>query len=191
MKDDIALSRLLDQFLFEHPEPTSADWRALVLAHPQFREDIADFAATHQSIQGVREDDVHSNFFVEEGASKSLEFALSFTKNNADPLEVIESPEGQDELIREFQLAEHEELVLGVLIGQVRAAKKMVDYIAAKARSTAELVWQAFELRHKELEVSMSSKDKPETMPLLSWQEEVERLVDDSAEKKRLLALDS
>lgn len=190
MKNNLSLKRLLDQFLLEHRDPTNADWRALVLACPQFREDIADFAATYQTVQSVREDDVHSNFYVQEEASKSLEFALNFKKNDVDPLAAIESPEGQDELIREFQLAEHEELVLGILIGQVRAAKKIVDYIAEKARSTAELVWQALELRHRELEVSMSSKDKPEVMPLLSWQEEVERLVDDPAEKKRLLALD-
>lgn len=191
MKDDIALSRVLDQFLFEHPEPTSADWRALVLAQPQFREEIADFAVTYQSVQGVSEEDVHSNFFVDEQSSKSLAFALKLANLSDDPLEVISSPEAQEELMHEFRLAEHEELVLGVLIGQVRAAKKIVQYIAAKAQSTVELVWEAFDLRHRELEVSMSSREKPEAMPLLSWAEEVERLVEDPAEKKRLLALDS
>lgn len=191
MKNDFSLNRLLDQFLLEHRDPTNADWRTLVLAYPQFREDIANFAATYQTVQHVRVDDVRSNFFVQEEASKSLEFALDFTKNIAGPLVVIESLEDQDELIREFQLAEHGELMLGILIGQVRAARKIVDYIAAKASSTAELVWQALELRHRELEVSMSSKEKPEAMPLLSWQEEVERLVDNPAEKKRLLALDN
>lgn len=190
MKDDIALSRLLDQFLAEHPEPTSADWRALVLANPQFREDIADFTATYQSIQRVHEDDVQSNFFVKEEGSNSLEFALKFDEQSRNPLAVIESPEGQDEMVREFRLGNYEELVLGVLIGQVKAAKRIIDYIAAKARSTVEEVQHAFELRHRELEVSMSSQDKPEAMPLLSWQEEVERLVDDPDERQRLLALD-
>ncbi|MBS0437104.1 MAG: hypothetical protein JSR75_19835 [Proteobacteria bacterium] len=191
MKDDIALSRVLDQFLFEHPEPTSADWRALVLAQPQFREDIADFAATYQSGQGVSEEEVHSNFIVDEQSSKSLTFALKLANLNDDPLEVIASPDAQEELMHEFQLAEHEELVLGVLIGQVRAAKKIVEYIAAKAQSTVELVWESFDLRHRELEVSMSSRERPEAMPLLSWADEVERLVEDPAERKRLLALDS
>jgi hypothetical protein len=186
MNDEIALSRLLDQFLFEHPEPTSADWRAVLKAHPEFRKDIADFAATFASLRHVTEDDVRSNFFTMNERSDVTDVGTT----TSDPLAFLDNPEGQDELIHEFRLERYQELVLGVLIGQVKAAAKILEYIATKAAVSLDDVNRSFNDRREELAVSMSSREKPQAFPFLSWKDEVERLVADAQERKRLIALD-
>ena len=190
MNEDIALSRLFDSFLFEHPQPTSADWKDLMKAHPEFREDIAGFASTFASLRHVDEDDVRSNFAFSDSSSTLLVSAKSHGRSPAaGPLELLGTHEGREELSREFGLLEHEELALGIFIAQVQAPVRMVAYLAQKARQTRDAVRAAFAQMHDELAVSMSSKDKPENMKLLTWEEEVNRLVKDPREKLRLLAL--
>jgi hypothetical protein len=186
MLENKALSRLLDEFLFEHPEPTAADWRAVLVGHPEFRTDIADFAATYSNVRLVTEDDVRSNFFMTEDSEAAAQAAV-----RPDPLQFLDTAEGRDELVREFRLQKHQELVLGLLIGQVMAPRSILQYWASKASRTVEEIMEAFDFRREEFSVSMSSSVKPELMPVSPWADEVERLVEDGKERARLLALDA
>lgn len=185
MYENKALSRLLDEFLFEHPEPTAADWRALLLAQPEFRTDIADFAATYSNVCLVTEDDVRSNFF-ESSESETAQQDAART----DSLQFLDTGEGRDELVQEFQLHKHQELVLGLLIGQVTPAKRILSYLARKSAQSVDAVLQALEFRRQDFSVSMSSSVKPELMPVAGWAQEVQRLVDEQKERQRLLQLD-
>lgn len=190
MNEDIALSRLLDSFLFKHPEPTGADWTALLKAHPEFRADIADFASIFSSLRHVDEDDVRSNFgVVEEGSSLFSATRSPGKRAGEGPLELFSTPEGREEVSREFGLQDHEELALGLFIAQVQAPASIVAFLARKASQTRDTVVNALAQMHDQLAVSMSSRSKPESMKLLTWEEEVIRLVKDPRERQRLLSL--
>lgn len=186
MVENKALSRLLDEFLFEHPEPIAADWRALLVAQPEFRTDIADFAATYSNVCLVSEDDVRSNFFASSESETAQQAAA-----RTDSLQFLDTGEGRDELVQEFQLQKHQELVLGLLIGQVMPAKRILCYLASKSSQSVEAVMEALEFRRQEFSVSMSSSVKPELVPVAGWSQEVLRLVDDQKERQRLLQLDA
>lgn len=191
MTQDIALSRLLDGFLFEHPEPTSADWRALLKAHPEFCEDIAEFASTFSSLHHVDEDDVRSNFgFTTEGESLLAVVHERKSQEGVDPLELLGTHEGREELTAAFGFQEHLELALGIFIGQVQVPAKVVTYLAKRTQRAPQVIRDRFAALHGELAVSMSSREKPESMKLLTWEEEVNRLVKDKRERQRLLSLD-
>jgi hypothetical protein len=191
MTQDIALSRLLDGFLFEHPEPTSADWRTLLKAHPEFREDIAEFASTFSSLHHVDEDDVRSNFgFATEGERLLAAIHERGSQEGADPLELLGTHEGREEVTTAFGLQDYLELALGIFIGQVQVPAKVVSYLSKRAQCAPQAIRDRFAALHGELAVSMSSREKPESMKLLTWEEEVNRLVKDTGERQRLLSLD-
>ena len=52
LAEQAAISRMFDEFLFEHPSPTREDWKGLVQRYPERTQVIAEFVSDWLLIVG-------------------------------------------------------------------------------------------------------------------------------------------
>jgi hypothetical protein len=188
---------LIEFFLYAHPAPTTADWKALITANPSMAEDIADFAVWigETNRNEVSAPDMPMD---EELANATKSSLLSALGANTAPVEQAMAALKQCKgpvartLAREIGLGERVDLLDQVVSGEARAPYALMKRLARKFELHLAAVAEVFAVNFQNRPVQAFKTDgKPQlSQEPVSWKQAVEASGAQGDEARRLLQLE-
>lgn len=192
-----AAAIIIESFLCANPNPTSSKWKTLILANPEFAEEISDFALWHGKTRHIDEsafdEPVDEQLF---NATKSE--LLSALYINTAPVEKarvellkFKGPAARN-IAREIGLGERVDLFNQMICGEVRAPYALLKRLSSKMGVQLAALAEVFSLNFMNRPAQAFKADgKPQhDVEPISWKQAIEAADIKEEEAERLLHLE-
>ena len=199
-KDWAEAEKLIVDFLNQHPNPSTKDWKLFIERFPQHAKAIAD-AAMVRAAGDVADATSEPYELDEEMANRTVSKALSkihqMTSLNLakakEKVESIQKPAERKQTAIAVGIGPHPALINGILSGRTKAPSKVLDALTAMLDvprlALAELLRRKFE--ESAVPAYKGGGQKPNlSIDPVSWQEAVRSLKLSEEETERLLKLE-
>lgn len=198
--NESSVRRIIAEFLESTQEPTTADWKQLIAAHPEAAGDIADAALLRRGVRHLDESalDTPLNQAAFD-ATVSQAINLLYQTPSAQLVDVqtrvaaVRGPAVR-KLAQEIGLGGYPSLLSGVLAGSIAAPNRILDSLAARFDSSVAALVECFRRTFAATTIpSYKAEDgKPGVIAkATAWAEAVKSLNLAEEETTQLLNLDT
>jgi hypothetical protein len=188
---------LIETLMIENPYPSKADWRNLIMKHPEYASQIADFSIMFNSSFHLQmeayDEPLDQNVFDE--VSSQLFDILDNTESSAclaqERLSQIVGPMSWA-VAKDIGLRDHVDFLDQIISGETKPPLQIVRKLAQKLSVEFSSLTQAFALNfsHRQLQYYQSDGKPQERQEPLDWEKAV-RIADlNKEETDYLLSLE-
>jgi protein-tyrosine-phosphatase len=185
---------ILAEFLAGHPEPSRADWRMLISAHPEHASEIADFDLASSLAEQLNASDELDAQLISRTMAHAFDLIATVNETKRNDVEALLAPfrgPAASELANAIGLKGNISLLNSVVFGRVSAPLVVVRRIAKRiGASTSDLLMVFAERFEREQVAFKASSGKPTTVPVPDpWDEAVKAEALPPDDERALLAL--